>query len=130
MSFMKGRMNRATYWLTIGLIAILYLAFNLMGGKHVAVSEGVLIVICVPRLHDIGKSGWWAGAFFLLEIAVAVAAFSALSLDAAKAVLGLFVLVLVGFLVWLGSIPGQPEPNHFGEPPAPGIQFKARPKSS
>jgi len=116
--------------MAIGLIAILYLVFNSMGGKHVAVSEVVLIFICVPRLHDIGKSGWWAAAFFLLEIIVAVVAFSTLSLDAAKTVLGLFVLVVVGFLIWLGSVPGQPEPNSFGEPPAPGIQLKARSKSS
>ncbi len=119
--FWSGRINRATYWVWLGLILGLYRLFNLLSSKHTAVSEVVLILVCVPRLHDIGKSGWWAGGFFLAEIVIAVISFATLPLKLATVPLGLFVVIVAGLMIWLGAIAGDPLANRFGEPPARGV---------
>jgi uncharacterized membrane protein YhaH (DUF805 family) len=122
--FLNTRTNRATYWLCLAALAILYGALNAFSQKQVAVSEGVLIVLCIPRLHDIGRSGWWAGAVFALELATAAGAFLTLSLQQATIVMGVFVLLVCVLLIWLGAIPGQPETNVYGDPPGRGLSFK------
>ena len=100
--FWSGRINRATYWVCVGLIVALYLLFNLISSKQTAVSEVVLILVCVPRLHDIGKSGWWAGGFFLAEIVIAVISFATLPLKLATVPLGLFVVIVAGLMILAG----------------------------
>jgi uncharacterized membrane protein YhaH (DUF805 family) len=117
-----GRINRFTYWTAIGLIAAVYAAIMLIAKKQVAVTEVALIAVAVPRLHDIGKSAWWAGAAFIAEIAVAVIGVVTLGEDA-RVLLGLFVLVIVGCMVWLGCKRGDPATNQFGEPPTLGVSW-------
>jgi uncharacterized membrane protein YhaH (DUF805 family) len=119
--FWSGRINRATYWVCVGLIVALYLLFNLISSKHTAVSEVVLILVCVPRLHDIGKSGWWAGGVFLAEIVIAVISFATLPLKLATIPLGVFVVIVGALMIWLGAIAGDPLANRFGEPPLRGV---------
>jgi uncharacterized membrane protein YhaH (DUF805 family) len=80
MGWRYGRSNRATYWAGIGIVIVLFVGMNLHASKTVPVPEFILIVLSVPRLHDIGKSAWWAGAVFLFEIAVALLAFMTLPL--------------------------------------------------
>jgi uncharacterized membrane protein YhaH (DUF805 family) len=120
-------MNRATYWLTLGIIIVFTVLFNLFGKRQVGVSEVLLLFICVPRLHDVGKSGWWAGGFFLGELALLALSFATLPLIYATIPMGLYVLIVGGLMIWLGTMPGDPAANRFGEPPPPGIGL-ARPK--
>ena len=91
--------------------------------RPVSVSEVVLIFICVPRLHDIGLTGWIAGGVFLLEIVTAIAAVAVLGLEAGRVALGLFVITLAGLLILLGALRGQKGSNRFGPPPRPGLRF-------
>ena len=91
--------------------------------RPVSVSEVVLIFICVPRLHDIGLTGWIAGGVFLLEIVTAIAAVAVLGLEAGRVALGLFVIALAGLLILLGALRGQKGSNRFGPPPRPGLRF-------
>jgi uncharacterized membrane protein YhaH (DUF805 family) len=121
---LQGRMNRAMYWLCVAIIAALYLGMNFFFQEHTPISEVVLVILCVPRLHDIGRSGWFALIPIALEIGAAVAAFSSLPPDTALAVMGIIVLIFAGLIIWLGCIPGDPSTNRFGEAPAPGIDFK------
>jgi Protein of unknown function (DUF805) len=125
-------MNRAAYWLCLAILATIYTAANVFGQKHVAVSEGILFLLCVPRLHDIGLSGWWCGIAFLLEIAVVAASLMLLPLSEARIPMGIFVLMLVVALIWLGIKRGEPGPNRFGEPPSRWLSFKktAQPTST
>jgi len=123
------RINRVTYWAGLGLILAIYVALNFLSSKQVAVSEGVLMFLCIPRLHDIGKSGWWVGGVFFLEIAVVVISLSILPLKTALIPLGIFTFIVAGLLVWLGTIPGQPDANRFGDPPAPGFGLNATKKT-
>ena len=129
MGFLKGRTNRATYWLSLGVIGVLIAVTVLVFHTQVKISEILLIWVCVPRLHDIGRSGWIAGGVFLAEITAAIGSiFLFHDPDTAAAALGVVTLVIAALLIWLGCIPGNRSANKFGDPPASGIGF--RPKSS
>src|ERR1700741_4457841 len=82
-SLTRGRINRATYWLCLTAIAAIFAAILAFTDRRVPYGELVLIVLCVPRLHDIGRSGWWVGGVFIAEIAFTVGALVALPADQA-----------------------------------------------
>ena len=121
---MRYRANRATYWLGLGILLAMTFAFRYLSNKPFAVSEGIIAVFCVPRLHDIGKSGWIALGFLALEFVLLFAS------DANTMVMGIYVLAMIGLLIWLGCIPGDEEANKWGDPPKPGFSFGTRQKLS
>jgi uncharacterized membrane protein YhaH (DUF805 family) len=105
---LKGRISRGVYWLAYLLIIAVQsviLAQIISGGAgsfyDVASSLGpiVLIVtlysnlaIAVKRLHDVGYAG-----FLALALLVPV--------------------VNLAFTIWVGVLPGTPDPNRFGDAP-------------
>src|ERR1700760_703105 len=96
--FYKGRVNRATYWLTLAMLAALSTVVALLGFKP-TISEIVLLIVAVPRLHDLGRSGWWALAGIGVEIGglvVGVLTNELLIISAAV------TLLVVGLMLWLG----------------------------
>ena len=122
----KGRMNRTLYWFGVALIVALYAALRFFDQKA-SVSEVVLAFICIPRLHDFGRTGW----YFLLPIGVEIAA-----------VVGMFVfhetglslaiggLMFIVFIVVVGLIPGQQMSNRFGDQPRPWLgSWRGQPPS-
>jgi uncharacterized membrane protein YhaH (DUF805 family) len=123
---MRGRINRATYWLCLGLLLAAFVFASMVGLRPPRIGEALLIVLCVPRLHDLGKSGWWVLIPLAIELVAAVAAIAALSLEDAYIVFGGVFLAMAGFVVVLGLIPGQPHANRFGEPPKSGFPSKRR----
>jgi hypothetical protein len=44
------------------------------------------------------------------------------------ALIALSALLGVAPMIWLGCVPGQPGANKFGEPPPPGLAWRARKK--
>jgi uncharacterized membrane protein YhaH (DUF805 family) len=81
-------------------------------------------MVCVPRLHDIGRSGWIAGGVFVAEIvAIILAAVLLDDEDGVMVVGGVVVLIIVGLLIWLGCIPSDRVSNAYGGQPKPGIGF-------
>ena len=124
MKAFQGRMNRAWYWLGIGAVAVIYLVLILIEARQVPISEVALVFLCVPRLHDIGKSGWLVLIGLAVELLGLIIGFSFFSLEDAQGVIGLAGLLIAGLLAWLGAIPGDPKPNAWGEPPAPGLQIR------
>ena len=124
MKFLGTRMNRATYWMCLGSIVVLalFLTFALEK-KSGYVSEVILVLMCVPRMHDLGRSGWIICGIFSAYLLLVVTLVSALDLETAQISLGIINLVITGLLLWLGIIPGQPAANSYGEPPKPGISF-------
>ena len=117
-------MNRALYWLCLALIVVLYLVLNLVTTTPPPISEVVLIFLCIPRLHDIGKSGWFVLIGLGVEIVALTIGFGFFDLGTAKSIAGWGALLIIGLLIWLGTIPGNPNPNAWGDPPAPGLQFR------
>jgi uncharacterized membrane protein YhaH (DUF805 family) len=123
-------MNRVMFWVSLVIVAAIYIVITVISSKQVGVSEVVLIFVCVPRLHDIGKSGWFAligVAIEMVGIAVGLAFFPFGQFPVAMGVAGVIIL---GLIIWLGLARGDPNPNAWGDPPAPGIQFKAAPRPS
>jgi uncharacterized membrane protein YhaH (DUF805 family) len=129
MAFLQGRTNRATYWLCLAIIVLLLFLANIVARKPIALSEVVLVILCVPRLHDIGRSGWFMVGPLVFEVVGAVLGFTLLPAGVAMSAMVGVTLVIIGLVIWLGTIPGQPAANRFGEPPAPGIPFKRRAKT-
>jgi uncharacterized membrane protein YhaH (DUF805 family) len=128
MWYRYGRINRPTYFLGLALLVAVYAAVNAVMTRPTGMSEVLIILLMVPRLHDIGKSGWWAGALILGEIVVVgLAVWAATAMKNDEIILiasGLFVLVALGLLVLLGCIRGQPGSNKWGAPPPPGLSLK------
>ena len=127
----NARLNRTWYWLGLFVLTAIAVALNVFG-KHAGIAEIVLFYLCVPRLHDIGLSGWWFGGALLLEFAVVAASLLLLPLSSFLAVFGIFGLAAICVLIWLGIKRGDPDANRFGEPPSPGLSFgkKAQPAST
>src|SRR5712671_3485882 len=123
MALLRGRMNRATYWLVLGILVLLYAVLNYGSSKPVPVSEAVLVLLCVPRLHDLGRSAWFLLIPLCLEIA-AILGFAIVPVDEAKILAGAAALLVALFVIVLGAVPGQPQANRFGDVPAQGLGFK------
>ena len=109
MRVLQGRINRATYWLAVVVTLVLLTLIAILFPTVGPVSEGVLLIACVPRLHDIGRSGWLVVGPLLI--------------DMAGWRLG-FQISLINLVIWLGIVRGDPAPNRFGAPPPPGLQLK------
>jgi uncharacterized membrane protein YhaH (DUF805 family) len=128
MNFLRGRLNRATYWLVLGLILLAAAVLEIVFHQRTMLIEGLLVVVCVPRLQDIGRPGWWAFGPFLFAVLGTIAGIELLPLRAFMALNLCIDLVIGALLMWLGALPGQAQANAYGEPPVPGVAFKRRSK--
>lgn len=127
----RGRSGRARFWLTV---LLQFVAMVVSGGFVMALSSAELplasislaaavfggafvVSLCnaIKRLHDIGWSGWCLAPVLLLDLLVGFADLGAGEggLGASSAMSGLGLLI--GIL--LGSLPGTPGANKYGDPP-------------
>ena len=127
----KHRMNRTTYWVCLALLAVwaLFAAFVLhkTGGF---IDEFVVAAVCVPRLHDMGKSGWIVGAVLVGYLAFVLIMATSLNADLISASAGIVAIGMAFVLVYLGLTPGDPGENRYGEQPSPGINLRLKPQES
>jgi len=121
-------MNRATYWLCLGILVAAVGIMSVAGIRPPRIGEAMLILMCVPRLHDLGKSGWWVLIPISIELVAIVIAIAVFSTENAYTVFGIVFLVVAAFIVVLGLIPGQPRANRFGDPPKSPFAFRERAK--
>jgi uncharacterized membrane protein YhaH (DUF805 family) len=70
----------------------------------------------IPRLHDIGRSGWWAVGV-LAFVAGAVAAASTVGALMVPPMRYLGVRLEAALILWLGVAEGEAVENRFGPPP-------------
>ena len=119
------RMNRPTYWFSSAVGLLILTGLEYFAG-HKGGLEIIMIAVGVPRLHDIGRSGWIVAGIIVLEFA---AIFGVLavggSADATMITSGLILVSIIALGVWLGTIRGEGITNQWGEPPLAGIQFRA-----
>lgn len=130
----RGRASRTEFWYFV-LFLFLYLLvvagiFLLCGdsSKYSAKFAGLpfllpYLSVMVRRLHDIGRSGWWAGGYLLVFVASWAAGIASGKpgyaewwSDAELAIVMLQAVYLVAMLYWLCKV-GDPEANRYGEPP-------------
>ncbi|MBI1250701.1 MAG: DUF805 domain-containing protein [Alphaproteobacteria bacterium] len=145
----RGRISRGQYWLGATLIVMVVIvaltaAFapimsGVMMQQSDAAGAALAMALVVPiwlvcawssmalhskRLHDRGKSGYWALLLFAPMIPLSLAAHALLtggSVWSALAFAGpaqlIAFLVNCWFAVELGMLPGEAAPNRFGDPP-------------
>lgn len=125
---MRGRFNRATYWLCLCIIVGAVALMAAVGIRPPRIGEAMLILMCAPRLHDLGKSGWWVLIPLAVELVAIAVAITTVSAEDGDVLFGGAFLGIAGFIVVLGLIPGQPHANRFGDPPKSMFPFKDRRK--
>ncbi len=135
-----GRIRRQEFW----IVWLALLGVGVLLGWFPLVWPVILycgVCIRAKRLHDIGRSGWWqlipwAGytlatvfsLYYGLGALLTGLNFSELkeSLAVGGLVFGGLTVVFIwfaaclahlGFLLWVGITPGDPDENRFGEPP-------------
>lgn len=141
----RGRTRRAEFWPYLLLLAGIYLlgfVFLFMGGMRGGLLGGVMVLFLlvgllallafaatVRRVHDVGWSGWWVGAYVLLTLLfIANALYSRARVLAGDqgmmmdyfpliAGLALFQNGLGLLLLVLCVLDGTPGPNRFGPDP-------------
>jgi len=107
------RTNRATFWASLAILALALVLFRwLHAPAGVAAALG-LLVIAVPRLHDLGYSGWWAGGVLLALTGALLAAAFHSEMVATHAAGGI-ILLLIAAALWLGIMPGEKKENRWG----------------
>ncbi|WP_158277986.1 DUF805 domain-containing protein [Caulobacter endophyticus] len=127
MHLLKARLNRASYWVIVGVAILATLVSALVFMRPLPAALVVMLIAAIPRLHDLGRTGWWAGGVFLALMALFFGGQYVLPRQALQNALGVAVLVLPGLLVCLGALPGQKAENAFGSPPPKGLSFKPPP---
>jgi uncharacterized membrane protein YhaH (DUF805 family) len=126
-NLLKGRYNRSVFWLGLGMLVVVAVGARLIFHSSHGVSEVMIVLFAVPRLHDIGRSGWLVLWGIGIELAALILAVIFLPMVLFPLALGLAGLVIAGLLIWLGCIKGDPGHNRFGQPPAPGLGSRRNP---
>jgi uncharacterized membrane protein YhaH (DUF805 family) len=113
-----GRLARLPFLVAaMALIAITALYQRLVGDRLHGLTGWLVyppLLFCAAcvlckRLHDRGRSGWWAGLVLLAFVVVWPRPHGVLALP--------FLLVLAGAIVELGVMPGEPGANRYGADP-------------
>jgi uncharacterized membrane protein YhaH (DUF805 family) len=139
----RGRINRAKYWLAVLVFVVADAVLGLLGWVldnglafqilSFVVNLAVLIAsiaVCIKRLHDRDRSGWWLLLFYVGPVAVALiggfifwAAADTVGMSAEWSYLGLRLCILGGFalVIWgfveIGCRRGTAGYNRFGPDP-------------
>lgn len=112
--YLKARGSRKEYWAAIGAMFGIGFVIGLFGGSVGAGLAGPSLVFMVRRLHDIGKSGWWALAITFGPVIPMLALMPFAPLTVLVPLVGLLSIV---WTIWLGVIPSEPHENRWGPPP-------------
>lgn len=141
----QGRLRRSHFWINWGILLAVGMAMGVI--PVVGQLIGLLLIwpnlaIQVKRLHDMGRSGWWAALPFCATIVGFIAAIAAVVISAMAnreafqnedttamlaAMAPMFIgmagifLVNIAFLLWIGIVDSQPGANaHGANPKNPG----------
>jgi uncharacterized membrane protein YhaH (DUF805 family) len=108
--FWNGRGGRIEFW---AVFASLMCVGLIMPSFKWSVA-GFMSFAAIRRFHDFGQSGWWTAAPYVAGLVVLI-------VTAASPVLGAllfagFLIAGVGFVGFVGLMPGDPHPNRYGPP--------------
>ena len=137
----EGRLRRQNFWISWLILLGVGVVLGWLPFLGILISIGLIwpnLAITVKRLHDMGRTGWlaaipYAVAFigstiggFMIGVS-AIANSAALDREEPAAILaligpvfgliGLIMLVCLGFLIWIGVTDSQPGTNRFGPNP-------------
>ena len=107
------RINRSVYWLWLAGAAALYVVGSLIT-YYLSIYAFVLTILFVPRLHDLGRSGYYAALPALIGTGCLVPAFAFDNPDIFRYISATSITI---FALILGILPGQSAMNRWGEKP-------------
>jgi uncharacterized membrane protein YhaH (DUF805 family) len=129
----SGRCNQQQYWV---VVALLFIVPVLATAIHLPLegTEALWLILYAKRLHDIGKTLWWAVGVIMLSVVPAIL-WGALGGESVRDLIlhhgvdddghrsltyfGTMATVLLiqhSFTLWLGVQKGDEDRNRFGEP--------------
>jgi uncharacterized membrane protein YhaH (DUF805 family) len=116
MAWLRGRSNRREYWIWVAALFALGVALSFVPGLSNANIGLTLLLLFtqIRRVHDFGRSGWWAVLATVAPVGVMLPLMAVVSLEVA---FGLGLLVELAGIVVIGAIAGDPGENRFGAPP-------------
>ena len=113
-----GRISRGPWWIAVGVLLAVSALYEGLSGATTRLASFWFVYpallfaagcVCWKRLHDRGRTGWWA-----VMVLVAFLAVWPISHPVAAA----FALpILVWAVVELGAMPGEQGANRFGSSP-------------
>ena len=112
--WLKGRAGRREYW---AHVALLFAASFLLAYAPSIIKISLSVVLMflqIRRIHDLGRSGWWAVAATVAPIVLIVPVMMVASLEVATITGVILELLLIGAI---GAAPGDADDNRFGPPP-------------
>lgn len=113
-----GRLARAPFWIVAGIILAAVILYEAVAGGALRLVTGWLVYplalyfgACVlsKRLHDRGRSGWYAAPILMALIGVWSSINSVLD--------AIFLIVLIWAVVELAVLTGEQGANRFGPSP-------------
>ena len=123
MWFLEGRINRTTYFAAFAAVVGVIIAVRLFGLRSFPV-EFLLVVLCVPRMHDIGWSGRWAILLIAALVIGTIWVGASVSTPEQRIVIAYTTTAMIFALtIWLGCLKGTDEWNQYGNPPPKGLSF-------
>ena len=112
--WLKGRSGRREYWTHFAVL----LAVSVLLGRAPPIVQisptVVLMFLQIRRVHDLGRSGWWAVAATVAPIVLIVPVMRVASLEVATITGVILELLLIAAI---GVPPGDADDNRFGPPP-------------
>lgn len=142
---LRGRIGRQTFWMAMIPLLVAYWVASFiiqlmaasMAGNQVmgALASGMLMVVsaafligfiavCVKRLHDRNKSGWWMAGLYAVSLAgIFVATSSGLAMtpigftSLGNMLTALWLGILLWLIIELGMLKGTDGPNEYGPDP-------------
>jgi uncharacterized membrane protein YhaH (DUF805 family) len=110
------RVGRAPYFCVLTLATAIFAAAWIYYAARPQIAV-VVILSAIPRLHDIGRSGWWAVGLFIAGAHVESLFSTGPEIFPGSNLIAIILAVLLAVaLVVLGALPGQPGANKFGAP--------------
>lgn len=137
----EGRMRRSHFWISWGILFAAGFVLGLIPILGSFIGLALLypqIAVQVKRLHDMGRSGWWVVAPFVANIILFIVAIFAIMGNVALNSQGLenedpaammamfgsiggivlfFLVINLGWLLWIGIVDSQPGRNKYGPNP-------------
>jgi len=117
MEFLKGRLTRRRYWASLAAVIVVCAASASI--LELSAGVGALLLwaaVSAGRLHDLGRSGWWAAGVLVFNAGALMAA-SMVGILMVGPILYLCALLIIACTIWLGIAEGEPAANRFGPPP-------------
>jgi uncharacterized membrane protein YhaH (DUF805 family) len=111
--WIQGRASRREYWTYVGLLIGIGLILQNAAPIVSIIGATALLLVQIRRVHDFGRSGWWAFAALVAPL-ICLPLMLVATVETTNTVGELMTL---GLVTVVGAFPGEAGENRFGPPP-------------